>query len=439
MQSIETKYSICDRSVSAPDIREPSSLPLRIMHILDHSHPVLTGYSVRSHSLIKAQNELGFASEALTGPLHQIDDQSASEIVIDGVRYRRTVVPGKFMQRIFEWRIPFAREQAVVRLLRDRIIELLGEGQFDALHAHSPALCGLAALEATKAHKIPFVYEIRAFWEDAAVDQNKARPTSVRYLLSRWLERYVTQHADAVVGISRHILDDLRKRGVDDQKLFHIPNGVDAERFTPQPRDRLLAAELGLKEEPVMGFIGSLYRYEGIAWLVTAAAELKRRGVPLQLLIVGQGEQMPDILAAVEQEQAQEYVHVLGQVPHRDVSRYYSMVDVFVYPRRRVRLTELTTPLKPLEAMAQGKPVLASDVGGIRELVEPEKPCLLFEPDDVEDFCRKASQLLCDDNLRRKLAESGREMVLRCKDWKVLAHRYEAVYAFAKNGSRNSQ
>ena len=404
---------------------------LRVLHVLDHSQPLLSGYSVRSHSLITAQKKIGFSPEVLTGPLHELDDAGATDRIIDSVSYRRTSLDGSVASHVLKRRIPLLREMAVIKLLRTRILGILEEHSFDIVHAHSPALCGLAALQAAHSRKIPFVYEIRAFWEDAAVDQNKTRRVSPRYFASRQLEGYVSRQADAVVGIARHILDDLRARGIPAEKLFHVPNGVDAERFVALPRDAKLHAELGLNGDPVLGFIGSLYRYEGIAWLVRAAAELKRRGTAFQVLIVGKGEEFNDIQAAIKTERAQEYVRAVGQVPHDQVERYYSLMDVMVYPRRRIRLTELTTPLKPLEAMAQGKAVLASDVGGIRELVEPEIPCMLFQAEDLKDFCNKGAELLTNDVLRRQVGENGRQMVLREKDWRVLARRYAAVYDFA--------
>jgi len=411
----------------------------RVLHVLDHSMPLLSGYSVRSHSLLVAQRKIGLMPEALTGPLHQLEDSGAADTAIDGVPYRRTPLRGIFSKIALSRHVVLLRENAVVQLLRDRILALLDEQHFDAVHAHSPALCGLAALRASRIHKIPFVYEIRAFWEDAAVDQNKTRPISLRYQMSRRLEGYVARHADAVVGIARHILNDLGERGVASEKLFHVPNGVDAERFVPLPRNAQLARKLRLKNEPVMGFIGSLYHYEGIAWLVRAAAELRGRGNSFQLLIVGQGEDLPEIQAAIREFRAQDFVQAVGQVSHNEITGYYSLMEIMVYPRRSIRLTELTTPLKPLEAMAQGKAVLASDVGGIRELVEPDKPCLLFQPGDIEDFCSKASQLLSDETFRHELGETARQMVLRVKDWRVLAHRYEAVYEFASKNSLRCQ
>jgi PEP-CTERM/exosortase A-associated glycosyltransferase len=413
--------------------QEPETLakPVRVLHVLDHSWPLLSGYSVRSHSLIAAQKSIGFLPEAITSPLQQLDDPHSRDATVEGISFRRTPLPQGLVRHALDRRFPLLRSLAVVRLLRDQILSRLDQVRFDVVHAHSPALCGLAALQATRARGIPLVYEIRAFWEDAAVDQHKTHPASLQYHLSRRLEGYVARRADAVVGIAQHILDDLHGRGLATEKLFHVPNGVDAERFAPRPPDASLFGELGLGNEPVMGFIGSLYRYEGMAWLVRAAAELRSRGVLFQILIVGQGEEMPEIHAAVRETGAQAYVRTVGQVPHDQVQRYYSLMDVMVFPRRRIRLTELTTPLKPLEAMAQGKAVLASNVGGIRELVGPGGACLLFEPDDVEDFCRKATRLLVNERFRYDLGESARQMVSREKDWKILARSYEAVYDFA--------
>jgi glycosyltransferase involved in cell wall biosynthesis len=203
------------------------------------------------------------------------------------------------------------------------------------------------------------------------------------------------------------------------------------EKFSPVTRDESLAAKLGLGGEPVLGFIGSLYRWEGVAWLVRAVAELRRRGTPCKLLIVGDGEEMPAVREVVRDLNAEDFVQILGRMPHGEIERYYSVVDVLVYPRHSIRLTELVTPLKPLEAMALGKAILGSDVGGIRELVRPEKTGILYRADNVEDFCAQAKRLLSETNLQRRLGEEAREFILREKDWNVLAQRYLNVYDFA--------
>lgn len=402
--------------------------PIRILHVLDHSWPVHTGYSIRSLHLIAAQKHVGLKPQALTGPLQLVDDPKATDTVVDGISYSRTSYAGGFSRWAIAGRRPLFREIEVVRLIRRKILELVEKDPVDIIHAHSPAICGLGALQAARTKDLPFVYELRAFWEDAAVDQNKTQRHSLRYSMSRKLEDYVVHRADAVVGISGSILEELKQRKTDPAKLFHVPNGVDTAKFSPLARDAQLAAKLGLGNELVLGFIGSLYRWEGVAWLVRAVAELRRRGAACKLLIVGDGEEMPAVRDAVRELNAAEFVQVLGRVSHDEIERYYSVVDVLVYPRHSIRLTELVTPLKPLEAMALGKAILGSDVGGIRELVESGQTGLLYQADNVDDFCVQARRVMANNDMRRELGARAREMVLREKDWKSLAQRYVPIY-----------
>ena len=402
----------------------------RVLHVLDHSWPVLSGYSIRSRNLIASQHRLGQAIVVITGPLHQLDDPAASDIVVDGVDYRRTPIAGALASPALRRRWPVLREWVTVQCLRDRILQLIDSQPVSIVYAHSPALCGLAGLQAARRRDLPFVYEIRAFWEDAAVDQSRTRTTSLRYQLTRALEDHVARKADAVAVIAQPMLAEFRERGVPAEKLFHVPNGVDADRLTPLARDEQLARELGLDGTPVFGFFGSLYRYEGVRWLIRATAELYSRGHRFQLLIIGSGEEEKAIRDAIREYGAEGYARIIERVPHEEIRRYYSVVDVMVFPRLSVRLTEMVTPLKPLEAMSLKKAVLASDVGGHRELVEHDNTGLLFRSEDVADFCLQAERLICDPQLRQQLGERGREMILRDKDWKLLARRYLAIYEF---------
>lgn len=401
-----------------------------ILHVLDHSWPILSGYSVRSRDLIAAQRRLGEQVMVVTGPLQELDDSTAADLTLDDAPYYRTPISGLVANAALHGRRPLLREWEIVRLLRKRLLQVIDAHEVDIVYAHSPALCGLAALQAARRRNLPFAYEIRAFWEDAAVDQNRTNATSLRYRLTRALETYIVRNADAVSGIAQHILQDLQSRGISSEKLFHIPNGVNAERFAPVPRDASLAAELGLPDAPVFGFFGSLYRYEGISWLIQAAARLRARGNRFALLIIGRGEEAESIRAAIRDHNLVDSVKFIDHVPHEQIRRYYSVVDIPVFPRLSVRLTELVTPLKPLEAMSLSKAVLASGVGGHRELVQHEVTGLLFRPEDVEDFCVQAERLIAAPALRRQLGERAREMILQTKDWNVLAKEYQRVYDF---------
>jgi len=407
----------------------------RILHVLDHSWPVLDGYSQRSRCIVNAQAHLGMKPSVLTGPLHGEDDRSASEIILDGLSYFRTPYGTGLARYAIQKRWPVLRELAVMQLLRRRIQLLLKDQEFDIVHAHSPALCGQAAAEASRSCGVPFVYEIRAFWEDGAVDRNRVGAPSLRYRLARALDTHVLRRADAVVTIARPMVEDLRSRGISGGKIFHIPNGVDVSRFTPRARDITLAAQLQVEHTPTLGFLGTLFPWEGVPWLVRAAAELRKRGVVFKLLIVGDGADAAQVKAAIQETRSSDFVAFLGRVPHEHVDQYYSVMDVLVYPRRSMRLTELVTPLKPLEAMALGKPLLASGVGGIRELIEHDVTGLLFEPGNVDDFCCHATNLLTKEDLRWKLGNLARQKVSKERDWKVIIQQYEAVYEASRQNA----
>src|SRR5579864_2512113 len=264
--------------------------PYKVLHIVDESLPLISGYAIRTNGITHTQRALGNMPFVLTGPTHQLRDKSASDITVDAVSYVRTPTPTGFSYRAIQQRWPVARELAIVRGFRQSISKKLDSEQFDIVHAHSPVLNGLAALHAARVHKVPFVYEIRAFWEDAAVDQAKTSIRSMRYFVTRQLEQYVVNQADAVIGIAQSILDEVRSRGTNPSKLFHVPNGVDTGKFQPMATDTALAAKLGLGDIPVLGFIGSLFYFEGVSWLVRAAVQLYHRGARFKLLVIGHGE-----------------------------------------------------------------------------------------------------------------------------------------------------
>ena len=406
-------------------------MSIRILHVLDHSWPVLDGYSNRSRSLIAAQKSLGWHPVVVTSPLHNLDDPQAQDLVLDFVNYYRVPSSSSWTWKAIYRRWPGLREFSVVNLLEKTLSRILAREKFDLIHAHSPALCGLAASRVAAAAGIPFVYEIRSFWEDGLPQ----KPTSLRYRLTRFLETRVAKRANAVVGIARPILKDLASRGVPEQKLFLVPNGVDVARFAPREYDRALSKELNLEDTPTLGFIGTFFPWEGVSWLVQATAALHARGVLSKLLIIGDGAEADAVRAAIQQEQAEGFVSYLGRVPHEDIERYYSILDVLVYPRRSSRITEMVTPLKPLEAMALGKAVLGSDVGGIRELIEPETTGLLFASGEIDDFCRQATRLLQDENLRSVMGKNARARVCAERDWATVTERYRKVYEFAMTTS----
>lgn len=391
----------------------------RVLHVLDHSLPLQSGYTFRTRAILKAQQGLGYEVCGVTGIRHFAEGPSPEEA--DGLTFHRTPGEANGPPGLREWR--------EIGLLADAIGQVCDEWQPDILHAHSPALCGQAAARVAKARGIPFVYEIRAFWEDAAVGNGTGREGSIKYQLTRALENHVVKSADAVVTICEGLRGDLIARGVSPERIAISPNGVDLSLFgEPVPRDPALAAELGLGDGPVIGFIGSFYDYEGLDDLIAAMPALIARQPDAKLLLVGGGPREAALRAQAEASPAATAIRFVGRVPHDQVERYYALTDVLTYPRKASRLTDLVTPLKPLEAMAQGKLVAASSVGGHRELITDGVTGTLFAPDDPAACATALADLLDDPSNWDERRAAGRAHVAAKHDWARNVERYQAIY-----------
>jgi glycogen(starch) synthase len=391
---------------------------MRILHVLDHGLPLQSGYTFRTRAILKAQEALGWTVAAVTGPRYH-EGAPASEVV-DGIGFWRTApLPPR--------RSPFA-EIAEIAAFARRIDAVVDEFRPDILHAHSPVIDALAALRVAKRRRVPLVYEIRAFWEDAAVGNGTGREGSPRYRATRALEGWAVRRADAVAVICEGLRGDLIARGVPAEKILVSPNGVDMHLFgTPAPRDAALAQSLGLDDETV-GFIGSFYDYEGLDDLIAAMPLLLARRPEARLLLVGGGPMEAALRAQAAASPAADRIVFAGRVPHGEVERYYSCIDVLAYPRKAMRLTDLVTPLKPLEAMAQRRLVAASDVGGHRELIRDGETGTLFVADDPAAIARALAGLLADRGGWEARRDAGRAFVERERNWSSNVLRYQPVY-----------
>ncbi|RRQ22832.1 TIGR04063 family PEP-CTERM/XrtA system glycosyltransferase [Thiohalobacter thiocyanaticus] len=398
---------------------------MKILHVLDHSIPLHSGYTFRTRAILTQQHRRGWETAHLTSPKHNAPaGVDGGEEDSDGLHFYRSRTPTGLLARITpldQW--------AVVQATLARLREVIPSERPDILHAHSPALNGLAALRAGREFGLPVVYEIRAFWEDAAVDHGTSREGDLRYRLTRRLETHVVRRADAVTTICEGLRNDLFARGVAAGKITVIPNAVDIERFEfDLPRDAELAAELGLENKIVLGFIGSFYAYEGLALLLEALPGLLRVRSDIRLLLVGGGPQAERLRARAAELGIDQQVVFVGRVPHDQVHHYYGLVDAFVYPRLPMRLTELVTPLKPLEAMAQGKLVVASDVGGHRELIEDGVTGQLFRAGDPQALTGAVLALLDDRGNWPQRRAAGRRFVEQERNWAASVARYQTVY-----------
>lgn len=390
-------------------------MSLRILHVLDHSLPLHSGYSFRTLAILREQRALGWQTAHLTTPKQGSGTQLQEEV--DGWSFHRTPNAGG-NGLLSQMRLTAARLREVVLMTKP-----------DLIHAHSPVLNALPSLWVGRRLRLPVVYEMRASWEDAAVDHGTTQEGSLRYRTSRSLESLALRHADQVTTICEGLRGDIASRGIPPERITVIPNAVDVSLFRlgTEP-DAELRRSLGLNGATVVGFAGSFYGYEGLDLLIEAVRQMLPRHPQLRLLLVGGGPQESNLRAQAVAAGLQERVIFTGRVPHAEVQRYYELIDVLAYPRLPIRLTELVTPLKPLEAMAQGRMLVASDVGGHRELIRHGETGFLFRAGDAAALAGAIDDVLVRRPFWPKLREQARRFVEVERTWASSVARYREVY-----------
>lgn len=388
---------------------------MKILHILDHSLPIGSGYSYRSRSIVQHQKQAGLEPFVLTSPKQ--GTVSAGAELIDGiVHYRTGHAAGNR---------PFARELLLMGTLARRIRQVARQERVEIIHAHSPLLNGLPALWVARRLGLRVLYEVRTFWEDAAVSHGTFAEGSRRYRLSRALETMVMRHVDCVVTICEGIRGEVSRRGIPESRLAVVPNGVGAEWFEPLPAPGTVTNGLRPGAGPVFGYVGSFSSYEGLPFLIDSARHFLPRLPGARLVLVGGGRD-ENIVAEAARAAGPAVIH-LGRIPQEQVRSIYSTLDVVVLPRRRIRLTQLVTPLKPLEAMAMGKTVLASDVGGHAELIQDGETGVLFPAESHDALIAQVVRLGQSPDLRYRLGRQARVAAAE-RPWDRMVARYLPLY-----------
>ncbi len=327
-----------------------------------------------------------------------------------------------------------------MRSLERQVETAVKDRRPDIIHAHSPVLVGLPALRVARRHGIPMVYEIRDLWENASVDRGRFAAGSPLYKIARGLESYVVRHADGVVTICDLLKNEIAPRAGKPDKVHVIANGVDTDAFRPQGSNAALINRWNLVGKEVILYAGTFQPYEGLDLLIRAMADVVRNRPAAHLVIVGgsagfaggSGAISPEekfLLSAVNEAGVASHVTFTGRIPHAEVKEMYALADILCYPRRMTLTTALTTPLKPLEGMAMAKPVIASDVPAMCELVMDGVTGLTFKAGDAQDLARKCTALLADAHLQLTLGAAAQNWVVRERQWPTLVGGYTAVYS----------
>ncbi len=392
---------------------------MRVLHLLHTSLPYLCGYSIRSDYILRFQREHGIHNAVVTSAQHPNDGPLKE--TLDGIdHYRTPALKGSSP--------PPLRECRLMSALFTRAQEAAEEFKPDLIHAHSPMLVGYPGLWTARKRKIPFVYEVRDLWENASVDRGKFAEGSPQYVIARGMETRLLRRADQVVTICEALRSELAPRSGDPAKVKVVDNGVDASRFQPAEDSPEARARWGLEGKTVLAYLGTFQPYEGLDVLLRAMSRLVERAPGAHLVIAGSGGVEPELHGLAKELKLDACVTFTGRLPHSEVDQVYRIASLMVYPRILTRVTALTTPLKPLEAMAMARPVAVSDVGAMLELVRPGETGVVFKAGDPEDLAIRCAEVLMSPDRAKVLGQAARSYVESERSWPALVARYGAIY-----------
>lgn len=417
-----------DRPAYEPDQRA-------VLAVLSQSLPVRSGgYARRSHGVLTAMAARGYRMRAVTRLGFPYDRWPATdtrvvadEDDVDSVVYHRLLEDGG---RAYP-QYPLA---SYVERFERGVQALARRHRTGLIHASSFYVTGMAGLTAARRLGVPFVYEMRGLEELMKVSRDPRFEGSDRHRFLDRLETGVAAEADAVFVITAALGREMQSRGVSADRIVVVPNGVHTDEFAPVPRDGALEAELGLTGKTVIGYVGGLVDYEGLDVLLQAVAGLKATRDDVHLLVVGDGPAERSVRAEAARLRLGDVVTFTGRVPHDDVARYLSLVDIAPFPRLPLPVCELISPIKPFESMAMAKAVVVSDVAALTEFVEDGVTGRTVRKGDADDLRGVLEELLGSPDQRRRLGEAARDWVVRERDWRVVTGAVEETYAMLLSG-----
>lgn len=417
----------------------------RLAYVLHNSLPFSSGgYATRAQGLAKGLLTQGYEVIAFTRPGYPMDinkslqTDEVSEIQeIDGVKYVRTLEPSRKNLRMHDF-MPIATDVMVAHFQHYKP---------EVIVAASNYICALPALFASRKLGLPFVYEVRGFWEITRVSREPGFINHASYKIQELMEAFVCQQADQVLTLTEAMKEELIRRGVDGKKIDIVPNACQPELFEPRQRDVRLASSLGIPPTvPVIGYIGTFVDYEGLDDLARACGILKGRGLEFRLLMVGnenvsgteRGPIGQAVLAAAKEYDFLDWLIMPGRVPHEEVADYYSLIDIAPFPRKPWPVCEMVSPMKPLEAMAMEKAVVVSSVSALAEMAGYGNYGVIFEKGSDMALADALASVLADAAWRQKLGKAGREHVLAERTWLRSAQRFAQALPQASLSSKEA-
>jgi len=390
-----------------------------VLHVVTNALPdVQAGYTLRTHGIAEAQVAKGQHVSVVTRLGFPVDIGvlgPADRLMLDHVTYQR-LLPARGIPSSAGARL----DQGIKALE-----QLTRNLRPDLLHAHSKHDNAQLSLAVGRRTHLPVLYEVRGFLEETWRTRG-GDPSVDLYRMSKDAETWCMQQADLVVTLSETMRAEILLRGVQPSDVVVVPNGVPKAFLAPLPDGGTIRRKLGIAETAyVLGVVSTLNEYEGIRTLVDALNLMDDKAV--HLLIVGDGPAAGSLRRS--SIDIADRVTFAGHVPHADIRPYYAAIDTFCVPRRRTPVTELVPPLKPLEALACGVPVLVSDLPPLLELLHESGGGWSAPADLAEAWASRIALLRDQAEERRAKGRQAQAWASEHRTWPALIETYDRVYA----------
>ena len=401
----------------------------RILYNVHNSLPETSnGYAIRSHTIAKAIKAEGIDISVVTRVGFPIDIEYIGENkdnkkvhIVNDIEYNRLQKKGLHLEE--------CTLTSYIENYTNMLINLAKKKKATIIHSASSYINGLAGVSTANILGLPSVYEVRGFWEITRASREPEFKDSLGYKLQKKLEIQACKEATSVIALSEVVKEELINRGIEDSKIYVIPNGVDTNLLKPIKKDENLINKLDFKDKFIVGFIGSVVDYEGLKLLVEAAENIEKIYTNKFLyLIVGDGNDLDNIKQLVKKLEVEKLFVFTGRVAYEEVEKYYSIIDIACYPRLDWEVCRIVSPKKPFEAMAYCKPIVSSSVRANSYFIEHGINGLIHEKENIESIVENILKFYEDKELYEKISRNAREWVVENRDSKMTGKLLKEIY-----------
>ena len=397
---------LLDRARNQRDEGGYSPVSGRFLYVASSALPYhISGYTTRTHEVLRAIRDEGVDLRVMTRPGYPWDCEDArchpekNETTIDGITYRHARAPSNFRP------LPLYALQgaAVVKNFARR-------EKVSAIHAATNFLNALPALLAARQLGIPFHYEMRGLWELTRASRFPEYGEGGHYAFGLEFEGLVAKNADRLFVISEQLGKFACEHwGISPERLVLLPNCVAPERFAP--------SATGAIERNCIGYAGALASYEGLDTLVDAVAILVRRGFDIQVRIIGDGEARGGLERQAERLGLSGRIQFFGKVSPTAARETLLDCGLVCIPRKPFKVCEIVPPIKMVEALAMGKPVIVPDLPVFRDELGTEPAGWFFKAGDPADLALVIEKAFADQEALRAMGRRARAYAVSQRSW----------------------